>query len=205
MKYFSIKNTHFFFPFTFPWIYKKKKKIVYDVIFDESCRYIFGKGDQHDWNKGGGLSFDLFTNHKDSVRWVWRYQPATDRIELTSYVYRTNEDSSVEKIVGLNSNLDDKVSREATTTVSFGEKITIEIEISYDKKEYKIFFIKDFISNNTTPTNVFTFNTVPFTHNKTISRNSGLYFGGNKKSPKKMKINIKKRKNLKNIKATQAK
>lgn len=59
---------------------------VWEVIFEPSCRYRLPGVEQLDWNKGGGVSLTLF-GRECSGRWVWRYAPATDVIELAAYYY----------------------------------------------------------------------------------------------------------------------
>lgn len=75
------------------------------VVFDTSCKYDIGQ-DQSDWNKLFGIGFIpawkfllvfvswlsfgvLFKNlhHKNSARFVWRYNNLNGMIEIGCYVY----------------------------------------------------------------------------------------------------------------------
>lgn len=55
--------------------------------FTESCRYEFKNEDQLDWNKLFGWSFGLLGIHKNSVRFVWRYNLTTCKIDIGAYWY----------------------------------------------------------------------------------------------------------------------
>lgn len=59
---------------------------VWEVLFTDSCRYRVADPDQADWNKGGGITLN-FMGRDTSGRWVWRYNPHTDHIELGAYYY----------------------------------------------------------------------------------------------------------------------
>ena len=62
----------------------------FQVRFQSDCDYISEDPvNQHDWNKLMGLS--TINVHDDSVRLGWRYEPATDEIELGLYAYRDGE------------------------------------------------------------------------------------------------------------------
>lgn len=57
------------------------------VSFTDSCRYILKGSDQYDWNKLFGVCFGWNGIHKNSARFVWRYNPGTDMIEIAAYYY----------------------------------------------------------------------------------------------------------------------
>lgn len=67
-------------------------QIVTKVKFTKSCRYDVGK-EQKDWHKLMGASWGFFPlilsymMHEDSSRFGWRYNPKTDKIELSPYFY----------------------------------------------------------------------------------------------------------------------
>lgn len=82
------KYCHRPFPFKIVGLDVEDNKIVQRVFeFTDSCRYHLNKGDQHDWNKLYGFSFGLFGIHRNSVRFVWRYNPNIDKIEIAAYWY----------------------------------------------------------------------------------------------------------------------
>lgn len=58
------------------YIYKRSFK------FTDSCKYNLKTEDQMDWNKLYGVSFGIFGIHKNSVRFTWRYNLTTEKIEL---------------------------------------------------------------------------------------------------------------------------
>lgn len=58
----------------------------WEVVFDATCRYTLPGEDQGDFNKGGGVSFNLLSNNRNAVMWGWRYQPKNDMIQLCLYI-----------------------------------------------------------------------------------------------------------------------
>ena len=68
-------------------------QIVAEVMFHSTCRYILKEGEQEDWNKLNGRSWGIwpliksYMMHWNSDRWAWRYNPKTDKIELSPYFY----------------------------------------------------------------------------------------------------------------------
>ena len=84
---------------------RKIQTIGYDLLFDGSCEYMLDRGDQFDWNKLygwcfgiGGLTKDssgkikfVGGNHRDSVRWGWRYNLIERVVEIAPYVYMNSE------------------------------------------------------------------------------------------------------------------
>lgn len=62
-------------------------EIRWSVWFDSTAIYELKNSNQKDWNKGGGVSFDLFSNHKNSIRWAWRYVPDSLFFQLNLYAY----------------------------------------------------------------------------------------------------------------------
>lgn len=70
-------------------IHTGKTSESYEVIFDESCRYV--PDEENDWNKLVGWSYGM--HHKNSIRIGWRYNSSRDIMELASYTY----DSGIRK------------------------------------------------------------------------------------------------------------
>lgn len=69
-------------------IYLKAPNKSYQVWFDSSAAVVHPLDTENDWNKGeGGISWSLLSNHKNSVRWAWRWNPIFEHIELTWYAY----------------------------------------------------------------------------------------------------------------------
>lgn len=69
------------------WQPGKFESVEYTVRFDETIRYSLPGEEQEDWLKGGGVSFNLFTNHKNSTMWGFRYNPKFDKVELNAYAH----------------------------------------------------------------------------------------------------------------------
>lgn len=67
-----------------PWLFKLPN-LRRRVRFTESCRYTLPAYNQQDVNKLYGLSFGF--SEENSARFGWRYNPATDKIELLAYVH----------------------------------------------------------------------------------------------------------------------
>lgn len=83
MKFYCLKNMHWFLPII-PKIYWNKKIYKWTVLFDESCKYKLPNNDQLDWNKLVGVSTS-FNPRKNSIRFGWRYNPTTSTLEVASY------------------------------------------------------------------------------------------------------------------------
>lgn len=105
--------------------------IEWEVIFDESVRYLLDNGDQKDWNKGGGISFRLFSNNKESVQWAWRYNPDNDEVELTAY--SNSKKFPKGRFIG-------KFGGDVMHRLSIGEKAIIRIYRSTQKPD--VFYIR---------------------------------------------------------------
>ena len=62
------------------------RTLAFQVRFADDVRYAtVDPVNQWDWNKLMG--FTTYDNHQDSIRLGWRYNPATDRVELGYYGY----------------------------------------------------------------------------------------------------------------------
>lgn len=65
----------------------RKQVITKKITFTDSCRYRLDNGDQEDWNKLFGICYGLFGIHKNSARFVWRYNEEYDTIDIGVYYY----------------------------------------------------------------------------------------------------------------------
>lgn len=137
--------------------------------FTESCRYDLNSDDQYDWNKLYGASFGLFGIHKNSVRFVWRYNKTTDKIDIAAYWYLNGERCWYE-----------------LCSVEIGKRFN-----------FKITFLKN--STVFSPDVVFTVldDYVPIAKyylsidEKTFEKDRyccGIYFGGNRRAPQRIEI-----------------
>jgi hypothetical protein len=80
------KGTHS--PFRFP-VIVTSPEIVRVVQFTPSCRYDIGN-DQSDINKLFGVGY-FPHHHRNSIRFGWRYDQASDMIEILAYWYAQKE------------------------------------------------------------------------------------------------------------------
>lgn len=137
------------------------------VMFDESAFYDIGQ-DETDINKLWGFRDSLLSNHKNSARFGWRPDLEKNKVELLGYCY--------DKGVRLNS--------------SGNEKSAAFIDI---KKEYNTIIY--------TTTNMYRFEVwnsyvmLGFSEQSktatfTSAWKSSPYFGGNIKSPHKIKLKL---------------
>lgn len=155
------KGFHYAWPLTLR-IGCKTKDIVKTVTFEESCRYKIDGPDMYDINKLFGIGY-FWGHHTDSARFGWRYDPSVDTIEIFAYAYVNGE--RVERWL---------------CDVKFGEKNLFGISV---QKNNYFFWV---ISSNSG--SVMVTETINKDHKKKWSYGLGLYFGGNKTSPKRMKI-----------------
>jgi hypothetical protein len=81
------KNKHYARPL-WRWLFLRwaKKQYRWKVVFGFTCRYDLGSVDQLDFNKLCGVGF-LPHHHKHSARFVWRYIPEHGKIEIAAYIY----------------------------------------------------------------------------------------------------------------------
>lgn len=67
------------------------RKVTIDFEFLEETKYNWGDDrDQEDWNKLGGLVFNLWPRNKDAVLVGWRYSPKSGFFDVLSYVNENN-------------------------------------------------------------------------------------------------------------------
>lgn len=67
-------------------IHWNKKRLIFEFMFTESCKYNLGTEDQLDWNKYFGIGFG-FNHHKNSYRVGSRYDPISEKFLLSHYSY----------------------------------------------------------------------------------------------------------------------
>jgi len=86
MKRFNIKSGKHRSGLYFRPILGNTSTISFNATFKDSCKYDIGHPDQFDINKLIGLSYGY--HHSNSVRIGWRYNTATNKIDLLAYIYR---------------------------------------------------------------------------------------------------------------------
>lgn len=163
-KHIIYKHCHRPFPFKIVGLTKETDNIIKRTfVFTESCMYLLDDGDQYDWNKLYGVSLGLFGIHKNSVRFAWRYNPETCRIEIAAYWY-------------INGNRCWKYLCSLTINKEYNFKITFF-------NDSVIFTVMD----DLTPIGKYQLEMNP----KIIEKERyqcGLYFGGNRRSPQRIEI-----------------
>lgn len=138
-----------------------------DVYFDNSCKYSIAGQDMDDTNKVFGIGY-FWSHKKNSARFGWRYNPATEKIKLSAYCY----DNGARTITDL-------------CEVAFFHRYRLKLTVSEVAYHFEVtdshndWYRIGSIS-------------VAKTHNKKWSYRLGLFFGGNKPAPQKMHIEIKK-------------
>ena len=162
------KNRHYpLIPLFFPKYIKKNKTttIEREVLFTESCLYQFNDDDQYDLNKLFGFSVGHHFNN--SFRFGWRPKFNEHKIEIFTYIYFEGKRLKSELIgeVNLNNWINFRI------LYSNEGNITFVIFEDYNNMKYKK------ISTNK-----------PKKYGWGYIM--GLYFGGNKKAPHDIYINI---------------
>lgn len=162
MKYKIPKGAHRARPPLFGlWICKSI--IQKQVCFTDSCRYDLPGADQFDTNKLFGIGY-LFNHHVDSARFGWLWNPVKQKIEIAAYCYIGGE-----RII--------KTICEVDTNKEYVLKLRI-VGGSY------VFSVKEgsYLINSCT---------IPFSHKKKFGYPLGVYFGGSRKAPHSMAIEMK--------------
>lgn len=159
-----------------PRIIKRPTLISWIICFGDGCDYLLPGADQQDWNKGGGISFDLLTNHIDSIMWAWRYNPALELVEMSMYAH-------VDGLRWVARNELRPSEGEVLNRVAIGENARISLKIDWDECNYDM-NIQVVGEDESYP------GIIPFTHDKHTGRTIGAWFGGNNPAPNKMSIYI---------------
>ena len=139
------------------------------VKFDANCAYILHSMDQKDWNKIFGVKFGINGIHENSLRFGWRYNSATQKIELCTIIYKENSEPERKEIVDGELDLNQWATLKLTFTVK-------EACITYT-----FYLNKSIVRHGSMP--------LP---EALMYWGSGFYFGGNRKAPHKMTANIEK-------------
>jgi hypothetical protein len=140
------------------------------VILDNTCKYKFDTVDDLDWNKLIGYTFNFSGVHRNSLRIGWRYNSLKDIFELSVYYYLNG-------VKYFNMNPQFEVGSDKMFHVKFVPNYTERyIDVLIDNK---------------------TIYNLPIPENIKFSKKSWgwklfPYFGGNRKSPHLMRVEIKK-------------
>ena len=137
------------------------------VKFASSCAYNLQNEDQDDWNKLFGVCFGISGIHKNSLRFGWRRSIKKQKIELCVIEYNNGKVLRA-WIYGMDTDLDTEIDLEVRFRMT-----------SYGVVEY------NFLCNG---------EVCRSWHLDSVSSlmyfGCGVYFGGNRKAPHKMIINV---------------
>lgn len=163
-KHIIYKGLHRPFPFKIKGLNIIDKHIFKKTFkFTESCRYNLYTEDQLDWNKLYGVSFGLFGIHKNSARFVWRYNLVTQKIEIGAYWY----------LEGYR---------------NYYSMCDVEIN---DLVNFKITFLHDSVIFTVLDDMIPISKYVLYMKEEVLRKNRyecGIYFGGNRRAPQRIEI-----------------
>lgn len=149
--------------FAFWW---KRPVFVWNVLFEESCRYHLKTDDQFDTNKLIGIGY-LPGHHKDSARFGWRYWPDTGKIELSAYCY-----------------IGGRRMIEHLGFVEIGEPYRFKLNVTRLAYVFEVYDLEHDKAVGAC--------SIPRLHAKRLQYRLGPYFGGDSVSPHTMRIQIEK-------------
>ena len=155
-----------FKPFGF-FITDKTYSLKRRVKFHDNCAYDLKDNDQDDWNKLFGVAFGVKGIHQNSIRFGWRWNIQKQRIELCTLEYR-NGIVTRERMFGGDMPLGD----------------TVNLEIKFKMNGYGN-ILYEFVVNDKTYSESYVDNcdAVSFW-------GCGFFFGGNRRAPHKMTVEI---------------
>ena len=171
MKTYTVKkNRHFSFPRKVKF-HKQPQEVIWNVRFDDNCNYIIKNADgsvaddQRDWNKLCGLFFSFYSTMQNTAMIGWRYNVEKDNIELAPYYHVNGGRDMFPPLL--------KVKR--------GKDFSVILHIDYSKKEYTWVLKKEGVTKS---------HTMKFTHRKKWCSYINFYFGGNRKAPQRISVQM---------------
>lgn len=137
-------------------------KLEAEVLFHDNAAYTIEGEDQWDWNKLCGIMLGINGIHNNSFRFGWRYNPQSEKIELSSYIYE-NANRHFKKV----------------DEISLNELARLTVVLSSESNELTInMFINDSLSDS------YAYRITSLNGREYImAYQSGLYFGGNRPAP----------------------
>lgn len=163
-KHIIYKGLHRPFPFKIKGLNRIEDYIFKKTFrFTESCRYNMHTEDQYDWNKLYGVSFGIFGIHKNSARFVWRYDLATQKIEIGAYWY-----------------IDGYRNYYTLCSVEINDTINFKMTFLHDSIVFTVL-------DDLMPTSKY----VLYMNEDILEKNRyecGIYFGGNRRAPQRIEI-----------------
>lgn len=144
---------------------KRPTRFVIQAQFTDAT-YLHGNQDQGDWNKLGGLSWHLFNNHINSIMLGWRWNPEISKFEINVY-----------------SHIDgDTVYTKPLFSVSAKDYLTGTAYIDYKAKSVSWFLFVNGVQMGEPVI-------IKFPKKlKRWTREINLWFGGNRKAPRTIKL-----------------
>lgn len=155
---------HFCLPRIFK-IRNKPEQVSWYVVFGENADYDLQDEDQKDWNKLCGLFYNFLNTRDNTVMIGWRYNRATQRMELNGY-YHVDKGRDFTKPL---------------LEVALGEPVRVDILVDYEQKNYTVQLTR--VNDGTQAKD-----SMPFTHNNTSCMEINTYFGGNESAPQDITI-----------------
>lgn len=151
------------------WFWWNRKSFTRFVKFDDTCRYDLQSPDQFDTNKLFGIGY-LPWHHKDSARFGWRYWTERKEIEISAYCYVNGQRS--------------------ITHIGFceiGKTYQIELNPLGDSYYFRCYEVcNQYLNPNGGAV-------VTHGHKKKFMYRLGVFFGGNRKAPHEIKIQLSKK------------
>jgi hypothetical protein len=143
------------------------QSLTYQVRFTASCRYSVPS--QTSWNKLFGIGYVDATpspHRINSARWGWRYNPATDQMEVCAYSYVARQ----------------RITDQFICPVAIGQTIDLYLWPDFSTHRY-VYAIRHKGGD-------WQYHYVSFRHDKLLAFRLGVYFGGPDPAPHSMVIEM---------------
>lgn len=142
----------------------RRNSFTWVVRFTDNCRYDLGNDDQLDTNKLVGIGY-LPGHHKDSARFGWRYDKMKGQIEIMAYCYVNGQ----RKIQSL-------------CFCEIGKEYVLQLKMLINSYYMAVH------ERGETP--IIGSDWIDHNHNKHFKYRLGVYFGGNRRAPHTMTIEL---------------
>jgi hypothetical protein len=136
--------------------------------FTEDTTYVLEGADQHDWNKLTGISFNPFKPNQNAIMVAWRYDVERNIFQIAPY-FNANGNKILPKEEEI---VDVKIAQNFAVFVS-NHYVVMYLEERYRKFSCNVFKVPKELETT-----------------KGISFRVQPYFGGNKKSPTVIKLEL---------------
>jgi hypothetical protein len=168
---------HAFSPYAFC-LKRNPKQMAWRVTFGKGSDYTLPYPDNRDWNKGGGLSYRMLTNHEHSIMWGWRWNAEKNEHEVCMYAHL----DGVRKVGKSHTAPPDVQDKEVAYEVPFGIECLITLKIENGK----------YLMGFSVPGRPVNYCALTYTHREGWARCIGAWFGGNRQAPQNMTLYIEK-------------